>query len=253
MFSLNNFVVLLALISILFSFSSGNLILYSQTSQNLSDLEYLNQDLEAVDKVVLRPSEAQMGKARMDSGDSSIPKYDPVVDIKTCTKQKTYSFLYGLVKEPSIFSNFSTPNKQLQQQAQIFFDDARIQNSINPLKSNIYPSEETEYTTLSYTTAENDTKANVEILLNTKIFFYRKSTVNAILRKEKINFQIEYQDSKCQIVGTNFFEIVLKNKQQNQSNGIILSIFLLAIFLIFVTITWLIGKFLWNLILAKKN
>lgn len=64
-----------------------------QNSQNLEEnkanLDYQNIDLAPVDNVKLRQNVAEMGQAHAESG-SGLPKYEKVVDIKTCTKKQVY-------------------------------------------------------------------------------------------------------------------------------------------------------------------
>ncbi len=107
MFKLNKFVIFITLVSTLFS---GNLILPTQAQENQADLEYLNQDLSETDQVFLRPSEAEVDKGYSVFGDGSITKYDPVVDIKTCTKKEIYRFFYRIVDNAGSFDNFTTSN-----------------------------------------------------------------------------------------------------------------------------------------------
>ena len=68
---------------------------YEQSSQNLEEnqtnLDYQNLDLASNDGVKLRKSESEMGQAYAESGSGS-PKYDKVIDIKTCTKKEIYGF-----------------------------------------------------------------------------------------------------------------------------------------------------------------
>jgi hypothetical protein len=215
-------------------------------------LEYQNLDLSPVDGVKLRKNEAEMGQAYAESGSNS-PKYDEVVDIKTCTKKTVYGFFYNLANNPNTFEKFETPNETLKQQANEFWEKTKLNRKIEKgsfsLDGKYRSIGEFEYTNTRYKTLENETLADVDILLSSTIYFNygnRKNTNTSTLSKENISFQVEYKDAKCNLIQTNFFEVVQKDFVEDSKSksvvGGILFVILAIILSIVIFIIWLIIK-----------
>lgn len=222
----------------------------SEISQNIGDLEYQNLNLSESDGVKLRKNETEMGKTYFGSGGGSFPKYDPVVDIKTCTKKEVYSFFWNITNRPGTFKNLKTPNLALNAQANNFYKLTRNTkpNAVSGYAGRIV--DNVEYTNTAY---KNDSAnlAYVNVLFSARTYF--KDKTNSNLDKENISFQVEYKDSKCNIVQTNFFEIVMKDKKEDTKANNVISIILLLIFLFIAGITLLVGRFLWKLLSKVKE
>ena len=87
--------------------------------------------------------------------------------------------------------------------------------------------ESLQSTNTRYLVSENRNLADVDILLSATTYFNdnirsRTNSNNSHLSKENINFQVEYKDSKCSLIQTNFFEIVQQdNIEDSESKSVI--------------------------------
>ena len=140
-------------------------------------MDYQNIDLAPTDGVKLRQNAAEMGQGYSEFGNGSFPKYDPVVDIKTCTKKQVYGFFYNLANDSNTFEKFDTPNATLKQQANTFWQKTK---HIGNTKRGSFSLEDKnrsfgdfEYTNTRYKVSENDNLADVDILLSSTVYFSR--------------------------------------------------------------------------------
>ena len=168
-------------------------------------------------------------------------------------------FFYNLTNRHSTFEKLKTPNEILNKQANYFYHRARYVKEFFGTKDSSV--ESLSYTNTRYLVSENGNLADVDILLSATTYFNdnirsrRNNNNNSRLDKENISFQVEYKDSKCSLIQTNFFEIVQKdNIEDSKSNSVISFIFFIVMAIILsivIFVIWLIIK-LTKKILGKK-
>lgn len=179
------------------------------------------------------------------------------MDIKTCTKKTVYGFFYNLANNSNTFEKFDTPNSVLKQQANDFYQKTKrignIKSGSFSLNGKNRSVGKFEYINTRYLPNKNGDLVDVDILLSSTIYFNRslrdrknRNINNSRLEKENISFQVEYKDSKCSLIQTNFFEVFQKDFVETSNSksifGVILFVILAIILIIILSVILLIKK-----------